>query len=328
MATYIQGRSQLLPWIDYLNSLPWVRGHLDDSSNRGFLRGASLGIDPQTAIDEIARRITDTGERLRPGKLAHQCQDAYSRTSVGSSGVLKPSASVQWPPVDWDALSWLAAHGPGIYDLWECSPLRWEDSEPHTEEIINTMFPGDPLLCTAFDAYSFATRRREQWRGRLQRRSLIVPSPMTAVWGRTKSGELSQHSLEAVGPRIYLVVEHDFEPNRPDQPDVGRWLRDGREIVDVCAAVQNYLASILPLACLTSSGGKSLHGFYLVAGRSESDQITFMREAIRLGACPYHWINKSQFARIPDGTREGGERQTCFYFNPKNCAESYGITTT
>jgi hypothetical protein len=331
MATYVQGATQLPNWINYLNSLPWAKGSLDNSSNSAFLRAASLEIEPQTASDEVERRIKDAGGRLRPAKLAHQCQDAYSRAALCASGAVQPSAGIQkWPAVDWSALGWLAMNGPGIYDLWENSPLRWEDSEFHTEEIIDRMFPdSDSLLCVAFDTYNFATRRREEWRGKLARHGLIVPSPMTAVWGRTKSGELSQHSLEAVGPRVYLVIEHDFEPNRPDQPGVDQWLRDGHEIIDVCAAVHNYLPSLLPLACVTSSGGKSLHGFYLVEGRPESDQLTFMREAIRLGACLCHWTNRSQFARIPDGTRgDNGERQTCFYFNPQNCAAKYGITTT
>jgi len=321
MATYIQGASQLPQWLAYTDSLPWVKGSLDDSSNRAFLRGASFGIDPQTASDEIARRITDSGERLRPAKLVSQCQSAYSRVAVGAQGVLQPSAGIKWPPVDWNALSWLAVNGPGICDVWQCSPLRWEDDAAHSEEIIDAMFPGNPWLCTAIDNYSFATRRRECWRGRLSRRSLIVPSPMTAPWGRTKEGEPSQHSLEAVAPRrTYLVIEHDFDAARPDQLDVGQWLRDGREIVDVCSAVHNHLASILPLVCVVWSGNKSLHGYYLVAGRPEPEQLAFMCEAIRLGACLSHWTNRAQFARIPDGTRaDNGERQTCFYFNPGNC---------
>lgn len=95
MAAYVQGASQLPQWIGYVSSLPWIKGSLDDSSNRAFLRAASFQIDPQTAADEIARRIIDTGGRLRLGKLVSQCQSAYSYAAVGSSGVLKPSAGIQ-----------------------------------------------------------------------------------------------------------------------------------------------------------------------------------------------------------------------------------------
>jgi hypothetical protein len=217
-------------------------------------------------------------------------------------------------------LDWFATNGPGVYDLWENSPLRWEDSESHTEDIIDLMFPGDPLLCVAFDNYNFATRRREAWRGKLSRRGLIVPSPMIATSGRTSTGKESQHTLEATGPRIYLVIEHDFKPNRLDQPTVDQWLKDGREIIDVYAAIHNFLAGLMPLACIVFSGKVSVHGFYLVAGWPEVEQLVFMQTAVRLGADAHYWTNRSQFARMPDGTRmDNGARQVCFYFNPQNC---------
>jgi hypothetical protein len=200
--------------------------------------------------------------------------------------------------------------------LWENSPLRWEDSDSHTEEIIDLMFPGDPWLCTGFDNYNFATRRREAWRGKLAHRGLIVPSPMIAAFGHASNGKLSQHSLEATGLRVYLVIEHDFESK---EPAVDYWIGEGRSIIDVCAAVHNYLASLMPLCCVNFTGNKGLHGFYLVAGVPESETLAFMYTAAGLGADTHHWTNRSQFARMPDGTRmDTGARQVCFYFNPQN----------
>src|SRR6516165_2154543 len=181
MATYIQVADSLPRWLGYLNSLLWNKGNLDDSGNRAFLRAASLGIEAQTAIDEVSRWIIDAGDRLRLAKLAGQCQDAYCHVGNAPGHAFRPSSIIQWPVVDWHALNWLAEHGPGIYDLWENSPFRWEDSESHTEEIIDLMFPGDPWLCIGFDNYNFATRRREAWRGILAHRGLIVPSPMIAT---------------------------------------------------------------------------------------------------------------------------------------------------
>jgi hypothetical protein len=32
-------------WLDYVHTLPWQRGHLDESSWNAFLRAATLGID-------------------------------------------------------------------------------------------------------------------------------------------------------------------------------------------------------------------------------------------------------------------------------------------
>ena len=41
-----------------------------------------------------------------------------------------------------------------------------------------------------------------------------------------------------------------------------------------------------------------------------------MEEAVKIGAC-HSTATKSQFVRIPDGRRQNGAHQTCFYFNPQ-----------
>jgi hypothetical protein len=40
-----------------------------------------------------------------------------------------------------------------------------------------------------------------------------------------------------------------------------------------------------------------------------------VRYAVSLGTDPAPWV-RSQFVRMPDGTRETGERQTVFFFDP------------
>ncbi len=39
-----------------------------------------------------------------------------------------------------------------------------------------------------------------------------------------------------------------------------------------------------------------------------------MRKAVSLGADPATWT-RSQFVRMPDGTRDNGKRQTVYFFN-------------
>ena len=137
---------------------------------------------------------------------------------------------------------------------------------------------------------------------------------MLSVEGLTQDGRKSQHTLDATGRRVYQVIEFDF---RADHPLLAEWNAAGITVADVCAALHLHLASLRPLACVTSSGGKSLHGWYLDYGLSELVQRASMADAVRLGADHMLWC-RSQFSRIPDGLRETGERQTCFYFDPKN----------
>ena len=84
---------------------------------------------------------------------------------------------------------------------------------------------------------------------------------------------------------------------------------------DLCAALLLHLAEKAPLALAVYSGGKSLHGWFYCAGIAEEKVSRFFRYAVSLGADPANW-NRSQFARMPDGLRENGKRQTVYFFNP------------
>jgi hypothetical protein len=98
----------------------------------------------------------------------------------------------------------------GLADLWEASPLRpdWEESQ--TEELIDALFPGNPLLCCGKHINrGFGTGTREEWRGQLAVQQFIVPSPMTAEEGLKKDGGPSLRCLANTGPRRYLVIESD-----------------------------------------------------------------------------------------------------------------------
>ena len=187
----------------------------------------------------------------------------------------------------------------GLVDVWEESPVTFRDNSQRTEEIIDALFPGNPLLCCAKTKAEFDTRPRRRWRGLLSKAQFIVPSPMVKERGLTKEGKESAHSLDATGQRRFLVVEQD----------VGT--------VDEQSAVLWHLASRAPLALVVHSGGKSVHGWFYWSGQDEEKVLRpFMRYAVTLGADPALWI-KSQFTRVPDGTRSDGRRQAVYYFRPE-----------
>ena len=87
----------------------------------------------------------------------------------------------------------------------------------------------------------------------------------------------------------------------------------------MCAIYARRCCSILlktPLALAVYSGGKSLHGWFYCAGIAEEKISRFFSYAVSLGADPANW-NRSQFARMPDGLRDNGRRQTVYFFNPR-----------
>ena len=116
--------------------------------------------------------------------------------------------------------------------------------------------------------------------------------------GRTQDGKESEHTLENTGPRRFLVIEQD------------------QGTIDEQAAILLHLAERRPMALAVHSGSKSLHGWLFCQGRSEERLQEFMRYAVTLGADRAMWT-RSQFVRMPDGTREGGNRQTVYFFNPE-----------
>jgi hypothetical protein len=234
-----------------------------------------------------------------------------------------PPVQSAWPRGDLEKIHQIVVDGGGLHDLFERSPMHYDD-QARTEEIIDTLFPGDPLLCVGKSQMCFATRRREIWRGQLERLPFIVPNPMSGVFGRTKvEHRLSQHTLQRTATRVYLVVEFDFcehtrdgETLSPWAASVREWRAAGTTVADACAALHLHLALRLPLVAVVHSGSRSLHGWYLTFRRSEAELRSFMNYAVMLGADPATWL-RSQFVRLPDGRRENGRRQVTYFLDPK-----------
>ena len=140
-------------------------------------------------------------------------------------------------------------------------------------------------------------------------------------------GKMSQHALEAVGPRQFLVLEFDFSENARDgvtdsewAPLVRAWQAGGIGVADACAALLAHLAEYAPLTLAVHSGNKSVHGWFYAAGRSDEQLRPFMAYAHALGADPATW-SPHQFVRMPDGTRENWRPQTVYFFHPEILAE-------
>jgi hypothetical protein len=247
-------------------------------------------------IIELVKAAT-TGEPVKDGEIERAV--ARSATTAWKPGYGPQSVAgvSAWPKINAEQREAVIAAGAGLVELWEISPVRFADSEPHTEKIIDALFPGDPLLCAGRSNSDFATRARKEWRGKLGALQFVVPSPMIARIGRTQEGKQSAHALSITGPRRFLVIEQDY----------------GR--IDEQAAVLLHLAERAPLALAVHSGSKSIHGWFFSAGQPEQRLRAFIRYAVSLGADTATWT-RSQFVRMPAGTRDNGKRQTVYFFNP------------
>jgi hypothetical protein len=251
---------------------------------------------PTAEIVQLLAAIT-AGEPVKLGEIERAVERSAAVAWKPRQQVTVTRASV-WPRVNAEQREAVTSSGLGLVDLWEASPVRFTDTESHAEEIIDRLFPGNPLLCVGKSNSKFATRHRETWRRRLTNIALIVPSPMSARTGHTQQGRESEHTLESTGPRRFLVIEQD----------------SGN--VDEQSAVLLHLAARAPLALAVHSGSKSIHGWFYAAGQPEERLRAFMRYAVSLGADQATWT-RSQFVRLPGGTREDGSPQVVYFFNPR-----------
>ena len=230
---------------------------------------------------------------------------------------VRGSIGEKWPPRNFQLIEAVADTGNGLADLWEGSPVRLDSNEPNTNQIIDLLFPGNPLLCCGWSRHRFDTRARTQWY-KLQDLEFIVPSPMTARQGLTREAKLSAHAFSNTGLRRFLVVEFDFDGSNSAEEArlLERLAAEQRDVRDLCAALLLHLAEKAPLALAVHSGGKSLHGWFYCAGVPEETVWHTFQYAVSLGADRASWT-PSQFARMPDGLRENGSRQTVYFFNPE-----------
>jgi len=163
------------------------------------------------------------------------------------------------------------------------------------EFFLGRMFSGDPLLCCGMTAYAMDTRPLSEWRGMLGPMQFVVPSPMMTVTGPRKGdGQESFHAESNTGPREYLVTEFDGPPKPAQMARI--------------ASLRAF--SVLDLVTVVDSGGKSLHGYW--RAKDESSNARFFEQACRLGADSKLWL-RSQFSRMPGGTRERRRQEVLFF---------------
>lgn len=261
--------------------------------------------DEQTICDMLAAAVDGCGRHVPEAEIvaavssAKEC--AWQPNSTGRAVTTRPAP--KWPTLDQAKRQSVIDTGTGVVDIWTASPIYPTLDSTDTDFFLAELFPGNPLLCIGRDMASFTTAPRQDFRGRLHDKTLIVPSAMNARTGLTKKGKVSAHTLDNTGPRTYLVTE--FDSGTADEQ----------------AALILHLREFAPLVMVLSSGGKSIHAWWKCHGISESVTLRFFRYAVSLGADDATWT-RCQFVRLPQAYRPEKERwQEVYYFNPDNTAK-------
>jgi len=230
-----------------------------------------------------------------------------------------------WPTVDYTMVHKIVVNCPvRLKDLRSISPMDLSTEGPKTEEILDALFPGNPLLCFGQSVNACWTKPRNFWRGRESDFQFIVANPMTKETGTTTDGKESQRCLDNTGEREFVVIEFDISEEGNWAPYVRDWRSRGITTIDANVALILELATKglprMPLALAVHSGGKSMHAWLPCVGLKEEQVRPFMARAVKLGADKATWT-RCQLVRMPNGIRDNGNLQQVHYFAPSVITE-------
>lgn len=253
----------------------------------------------------------------RPEREIH---DAVVNAGKYARGEMGAPSQKPWPAVDYTLVHKIVVSSPiRLKDLRSISPMDLSTEEPRTEEILDALYPGNPLLCIGRSVNACWTKPRDFWRGRESGFQFLVPNPMSKETGLTTDGKVSQRCIDTTGPRQFVVSEFDISEDGDWAPYVRDWRNRGITIIDANIALIIEVTTRglprLPLGLMVHSGGKSMHAWCPCSGLTDEQLRPFMARAVRLGADKATWT-RCQLVRMPDGTRENGNRQRVHYFAP------------
>jgi hypothetical protein len=244
------------------------RSGFEENQVRGFLRAKWSGYERGISDRELERAI----ERTRPGVLAARSGPSY-------------------PPLNPETRARALAGTRGDLAALKRESQVQDPGAVETGSIINGLFGSDnPLLCFASEKNKPTTERRRAFAGAEADYQFLVANPMSAEFGETQEGRMSPRSNNNVGPQRYQVIEFDSGT------------------LDEQARLHLHLRSLgVPLVLVVFSGGKSLHGWYVVDGLSAPDRSKFLHYCAALGADRATFV-PCQLVRMPNGFRwtDGG----------------------
>jgi hypothetical protein len=307
---------------EYVNSLPWAEGELDNCSYKTFLRAASLGVAPDEALNTVAHRIRNSGDFPRIYKLRTQITRAYDFARADSAAAsvagirlprpIKPTLTVNPANVEH-----ITRHVPAITPQWlrarsprpvlAVSPVCFLDCCYHIGEhvVILTDPRSDGFLWQNWSIYPNWNALDKLRYGHQGVWYMIQPVDGQAHWNPRQQRD-SKRSEEAVTSWRYAILESDKVPP-------AEWLKILVQLP-------------LPIHAIYSSGGESVHALVRIDAESKErwDQIMrrkLLRILAPLGADPGA-LTAVRLSRLPNCMRaQTGELQELYYLNPKPEAE-------
>ena len=272
---------------------------------RQALVGGALRPGREVTAKEIADTLTSVwrtpyGGDLAPlkerqGKQAKQPVNLEYRAETGWPAAM----SVPATKIDMGEMGKiLGASDFAEVDFWERTPIKFPSHIRSPGLALRCLFHPDHILCLGRSSSDFGAKMLKDWaEDEIMSASFVVPNPLRAMTGTTKNGTTSAHCRDATGPRRYIILESD----------AGLTIDEQARLIEHVV-----IATKARLACVTNSGGKSLHGWIFVNGYTETQVSQLMNYAARIGFDPRLYLPE-QFVRLPDGLRDGAKPQPLMF---------------
>jgi hypothetical protein len=296
-------------WLEYVETLPWKQGFLDESGYNAFLKAAGNGVEGDVALKEVASRIAKAGDSPDSAKLKSQLRRAYDhvKENPGEFGDVVLAPKAEYAP---DKLKKIAAKITGIDEAWLAKRSKTPPDQVSTEQFLNALYtPGEKVVL--FNNYKSQGQQLYEVNPESKIEEPLRGGP-EGVWflnnpvdglehpNPDQENKLSRRSKESITSWRYMIIESDVT-------DPKEWLP---------CVVQ------LPLriAAIYTSGGKSIHALVRIDASSKADWDTTCRKMkpilVTLGA-DAGALTAVRLTRLPRTKRENkNQMQRLLYINP------------
>jgi hypothetical protein len=300
---------------------PPLRG---EGLNDWYYRTAIMMARRQVAEDEAIDKLEElAGSSSNPGEIDRQVARAYGWYNNLDMMSVSVASRPAWPERDDEQIRELVRCCPAtIEQIKEASPHGQPDNHPL--EILKTLHGsmGEELLCLARTSKTGAfTRTFKEWMDpfktnlrKLASWEMCVPNLMRSRTGTTTDGRKNRPRTRdnACPPdqRRFIVTEIDIRADDPLCASLGV------TPLDICASYIMGCVNPEMLKMVVMSGGKSLHPWLDITGRTDAQIEEIFRSLTPLGVDWHGTLPEHQF-RLPNGFRADKQaKQSVIYFNP------------
>jgi hypothetical protein len=159
----------------------------------------------------LTERTRNCGRHVSRQEILDAIRNSIDCAWQPTGNAAPVQSAKKWPDVNKEQREAIVRDNGGLADLWELSRPRIEDNRQHTEEIVDKLFPGNPLMCCGKSNSDFDTKPRDNWRGELSKLQLIVP-PLLTLPRPTERCKWTGKSRTGLVEMIAPCERNNFKP--------------------------------------------------------------------------------------------------------------------